>query len=140
MRIIVPYILLSFLASAFLLPPPDCSKYKKGVFHLYAQTGNYTLIRNDSLQIEVDKDAGDSSFWKIHWSSDCKYSLIFISGQRKVSGLQADMLQKTLVKISIVKATPDYYIYNAEAIYRGNTFPSSDTIWVRERLPFRSDI
>jgi hypothetical protein len=134
MRIILPCIFILLVFSAFLFSPPGCDKYKNGRFYLYSPATFYTIIRQDTMQLEIDKKSGDSTWWKVKWVSPCTYLLKFISSTEKMDDRRAEFFTNTLIKVSIVKTTPGYYIYDAQGTWHDIQLPaSSDTIWMQER-------
>lgn len=119
--------------SAFLSPPADCGKLRNGRFHIYGVENSYTIVRKDTLQIEINKKTGDTSWWRVKWISPCGYTLRFLAGQEKMESLKAEFYENSRIKVSIRKYTADYYIYDGQLSYKDMISNSSDTMWLKER-------
>lgn len=67
------------------IQPPDCKSIQTGTFYFYPpdQKDGFKLIRNESMQVEVELKTKDTSFWKIQWVNDCVCTSTFISTTKK---------------------------------------------------------
>lgn len=73
--LILPFLLLLNAATASAQLNP-CAGFKTGVFQFPgAEGGVYTVIRTDSNQMERNSRQAGYSMMKIHWNSNCSYTL-----------------------------------------------------------------
>ncbi len=125
----------SILPLSFLLSNTPCVLFKKGRFHFYPKDSkiHYVVIREDSLQSEINLKTGDTSFWKIKWLSDCEFNCSYISGIKSSSKAEQDFFNKSILRISIVDGSKDYYVY--DALFQSGSFTKqfNDTMWLREK-------
>ena len=52
-----------------------CTLVHTGKFFQYKNQGQFysTIIRGDSVQMEINAQTGDTTNWKIHWIDNCSY-------------------------------------------------------------------
>jgi hypothetical protein len=125
----------SILSLSFLLPNSQCDLFKKGRFHFYPKDSksHYLIIREDSLQSEINLKTGDTSFWKIKWLSGCEFNCSYISGIKSKSTAQQDFFNKSNLTVSIVYTSKDFYVY--DGIFQSGLFTKqfNDTMWLNEK-------
>jgi len=119
------FIIISFISCISNKSP--CTKFRTGHFILHSShtSSEYMVDRNDSFQIETEKETGKKSKWKIDWKGDCEYNLTYID-QDKNKGDTTVAFLKTL-NIRIVKAEEKYYVFSCEIPFLKE--PIIDTIW-----------
>lgn len=127
-------ILTPILFSSKAIYPP-CKSIKNGTFHFYQNNGQYhsVIIRKDSLQTEVNLSTGDSTFWKIVWISDCKFTSSYISGSKIKTPEELDFYKKSTLTFNIIKISEKYYTWDALFSSNGKSRTFSDTMWLKER-------
>ena len=61
------FLILLTVSSSLSIPDFDCTSIRTGIFFQY-KNGNQlysTVIRQDTLQTEINTQTGDTSYWKI---------------------------------------------------------------------------
>lgn len=114
---------------------PSCYLYHNGKFVYHGITKNKSsfmikIIRNDSLQIEIDSKTNDTGFMKVEWIDSCSYRLKFI----KTAFNQPDSMvlfnKKMVITSTIIKGTDRYYI--CKSTYSLLPYSITDTIWISQ--------
>jgi hypothetical protein len=110
-----------------------CSRYKTGhfLFHVRDQGKDlsYSIIRNDTIQTEINHQTGDTSKLRIKWTGDCSYELRFLVGTAETDGLLL-LLKKSMVLSNVIQGgTERYYLF--ESKNNLSTMVLKDTIWVK---------
>lgn len=113
----------------------NCGSVKNGTFHFYQNNGQYhsIVMRKDSLQTEINTNTGDTSYWRVAWTSDCNFTIAYISGSKVKSQQELDFHRQSTLKFSITNTTKDYYTYNALFTYNNDSKKFSDTMWFHEK-------
>ena len=90
--------------------PKDCSNFKTGNFK-YQDTNlsNWIVIRNDSLQIEVDNAINKETIAIVKWVSDCQYNLTY----KKVIDSSMNSLLGTTITVDILSTSEKSYTFEA---------------------------
>jgi hypothetical protein len=122
-------------ASFLPVTAPKCSSVHAGKFYFYAKRNDLKLnvVRADSLQTETDYKTGKTSTWKIQWLNDCTFNCNYKAGLQFRSDDEAKFYQKSNLVFNILHVTDDYYTYQAEHTYEGQSTQSTDTMWRREK-------
>lgn len=62
----------------------NCQSYRNGKFKLVEQENGSVFIinRQDSIQTEDEVQTGIKLKFKVHWISDCQYTLLIIDGPK----------------------------------------------------------
>lgn len=113
-----------------------CADVKNGTFHVYPGEGkeHYMVNRQDTLQTEMNLNAGTTSYWKITWTSDCSYLSQYLSGGNIGSKAQEDFYKSTAAKFSILQVTKDYYLFTGTITSpNGKQYTYTDTTWSHEK-------
>ena len=92
---------------------PDCSTIiRNGKFEYRGGFSNkqFTIERDDSIQIEKDTDTGFGMKFKIEWDDECDYELTLISFI--IAGKDSLIKQSEFapVKTEVLKVTKNYYV------------------------------
>ena len=105
----------------------DCSIVTKGKFEYRGGYTNkqFSIERDDSIQIEKDEDTGLGMKFKIEWNGPCDYTLtplsFIINGRDSSIGRAESRRMKT----GILKVTKNYYVcrstIDGENIFRSDT-------------------
>lgn len=131
-------IVFFFFAGLFIYgkrPNLPCKSVKKGSFYFYGKTTgvHYKIIRNDSLQMEVNRTSNDTSFWKIDWIDDCSYKLKYLyGGGSTVAGIK-DFLAKHTTFIQIREVQPRFYVFKVALDSLNSAEFDVDTAWMKAK-------
>lgn len=107
-----------------------CTSVRSGTFYFYpgGSNGEIILIRQDSIQQEINATAGDTAYWKINWTSDCSFISTFI----KSTQFPAYATDRPIT-ITILSTTKDYYVNKISMDSATVTKTLTDTIWLKRR-------
>ena len=113
----------------------DCKELKNGRFHFYGKQSNdhFLILRQDSLQREVNLSTNDTSYWRIGWIDECTYKANYISGGGIKSEEEKSFLQNHSTIIQIQKVTPDYYVVKGALDSLNSKLNIVDTVWIRAK-------
>ena len=113
----------------------DCAKIKIGHFYFYPNKGQYefAIIREDSIQREINLKTGDTSFWKINWQDACSFNLKFIRKSTPISDDEKYFYNSHITVFRILKVKKDYYLFMAglDSVNNKNAF--KDTMWFKPK-------
>ena len=105
---------LLLLSTVGFAQQPKCGSFKTGTFKLLdANSPNYIVTRNDTIQTEAAEKSMVTTDFYIHWSDDCNYQLTLKKIHNRPAGLKM----------------PDKTIKLFVRIYK----VSGDTCWVETR-------
>ena len=109
----------------------ECLPIHTGRFFQYKNQGQLysTIIRGDSLQMEINTQTGDTTNWKIYWIDNCSFSCQYISGLKDKSDQELAFYKQSIILFSIKTLEKDYYTYNAELKFNAQSKTFNDTIW-----------
>lgn len=112
-------------------PPSDFSSIRSGTFFQYDKDAQLqtTIIRNDSLQIEVNARTGDTSVWRVQWLDSGAYYCKILSLPKSKSPNEVATYNRSALLIKLRKLTESYYTYQAELTTDGETGIVNDTLW-----------
>lgn len=115
--------------------PKRCSDVKYGHFYFYGKsTGNsYQIIREDSLQLEVNANTNDTSFWKINWIDECSYKLKYLHGGGSNFSQMKDFLIKHTTCIQIREVKPEFYVFKVSLDSFNSNMSLVDTAWMKAK-------
>lgn len=131
-------ILLTFLCGLFIQCHSNnigCKDLKNGRFHFYGKHSeiHFLLIRQDSIQKEVNVVSNDTSYWKLKWINDCTYTANYLSGGGMKSEDEQKFLRSHTTIIEIQKATPEFYIIKGALDSLNSKMTVVDTVWMRAK-------
>ena len=111
----------------------DCTSVHTGHLYQYKNgTQLYsTIIREDSLQTEINSQTGDTTYWKIRWTDNCTFTTTYLSGLKAKSEQELDFYRQTVTVIKIRTVTQTYFTYDAELKNKYISKKISDTAWRR---------
>lgn len=118
------------------IQPPDCKTIQNGTFYFYPpdQKDGFKLIRNDSLQVEVELKTNDTSFWKIQWINECVCTSKFISTtKKKVPKEFLDMVNNHIMFMEVMEVTDKYYRMRVRVDSLSNSEYYEDKIWLQPK-------
>ena len=113
----------------------DCSKVKNGEFFFYPEGGKFEfkLVRKDSLQLEIDLNSMDTSFWKIQWVDNCTSTSEFISSTKQMEQGLLYFLSNHKAYQQIEEIRSDYYIIKMTLDSIVSSDYMRDTVWFKPK-------
>ena len=112
----------------------DCSSVREGTFYFYPLKSQeqFVIIRDGSIQKEINSKTSDTSFWKVDWINDCVLNLKFIRSNQSMSNAQKFFFSSHITVIKVLGITKDYYVFNGglDSISRNSAV---DTLWLKAR-------
>lgn len=135
-------ILLALLFIVFTDCQPrkqDCNSVKNGTFYFYPDRSNdrFTIIRQDNLQKEINLNTGDTSFWRIDWTTDCSFTAKYLYGGSLKSDKDKQFLNDHTTLVNILATTKEYFITKMSLDSISSPFTSTDTTWLTNKLNSR---
>ncbi|MDP4252277.1 MAG: hypothetical protein Q8918_19435 [Bacteroidota bacterium] len=133
---------INFLIALFLSPiilsaqskALDCSSVREGTFYFYPlkSKGKFVIIRDGSIQKEINPKTSDTSFWKVDWINDCMLNLKFIRSSQPMSSAHKSFFSSHITVIKVLRVAKDYYVFNGglDSISRNSAV---DTLWLKPR-------
>ena len=125
------FVILMTVTSAQSLPDFDCTAIYTGRFFQYKKENQLysTIVRQDSLQTEINTQTGDTSYWKIRWTDNCTFSCNYISGLKSKSKEELDFYNQSTLVFKVKTLNAEYYNYDAELKFKSQSMSFSDTLW-----------
>ncbi len=113
-----------------------CNSVMTGTFYFYPpqSTDQFLIIRNDSVQKEINMITLDTSFWEIISRHDCVFKLKFLKTTKRITNEQANFLKSHPTIIEVTWLTTDYYLFSATMDSIPIKENIQDTIWRRSKL------
>jgi hypothetical protein len=114
----------------------DCSKVKYGTFYFYPENvqNGFTIIRERNIQKEINLTTSDTTFWEVKWKNACEFNLKFIRKSRPISNDEKAFYNSHISVVKILKATKEYYVFNAGLDSLNSTNALTDTLWLKARV------
>ena len=108
----------------------DCSHIKAGKFEYHGgfSNKNFSIERDDSIQIEKDENTGFAMKFKIEWVAACEYKLTTMAFNINGKDSVIDRSQFPPLKTEILKVTGNYYI--CKSIMEGGDIVHRDTMLI----------
>lgn len=93
-----------------------CDDFKKGTFIVPNDTEGttpYRIIRNDTLQTEIDSE-GIKRYSKLKWTNDCSYTIFYDEDKEPLTDFQKQVnsVGGIIVKVTKIEANCFYYTSN----------------------------
>lgn len=112
----------------------SCEQYKNGKF-LYHFRGHdkdffFSVVRNDSIQIETDKKTGIYSKLSVKWIDKCKYELKMLETTFPISDSIKKISMTIPLKNEIISFTNDYYVFKSQRDNSNSVL--TDTMWIEK--------
>lgn len=113
----------------------DCSSIRNGTFYFCPLNPQkkFTIIRENSIQKEIDIKTFDTSFWRVSWQSDCVFNLKFIRRSRLISEKEKIFLNSHSTTIKILNITRSYYVFKADVDLGTTVSTLTDTLWFKPK-------
>jgi hypothetical protein len=134
MRKVLPFVFaLSVAALVFV----DCSSssdtrrnLKSGTFHFYTpEQVHFIILKQDTLDAEVNTQTGDTSYWRVQWLNDSTYNSMFVRKTIPDTGLRQQFNLESKTQIRIKAIEPTYYLFESHSTYKDTKFTYADTVW-----------
>ena len=113
----------------------DCSGIREGIFYFYPLKSQekFIVIRNGSMQREINTRTSDTSLWKVYWVNDCVLNLKFIRSSQSISNAQKSFLNSHVTVVQVLGITKDYYVFKGGLDSISKTNSTMDTVWLKPR-------
>jgi hypothetical protein len=136
--VIFSYVVLIFLCLFFWACRNKNENFriaKTGTFYYYPRHSNqaFQIIRTDSLQAEINRTTGDTSFWRIKWKNECAFDMSFVRSTRKMVDEEREFYRSHILNCKILTVAPNYYIFRADTDPNIGFQPIEDTMWLKKR-------
>lgn len=96
----------------------DCKIYRNGkfIFQLSPQYGGniFLIHRNDSIQIETDKETGFYSKLKITWINECTYEVLLLETTFPFNDSIQNIRKTIPMRSEIIVKEKEYYVFKAQ--------------------------
>lgn len=92
-----------------------CNDFKNGNFIVPNDTEGtipYRIIRNDTLQTEIDSE-GVKRYSKIKWLDDCSYVVTYNAQKMQLSNFQKDVNNVGGVIVKVTKIEDNFFYYTS---------------------------
>ena len=114
----VPLAISILLNSCNDLPEKEiCGKYRTGTFQYHVKMKShdtyFLIIRNDSIQTEVNETTNDTSKFAIKWIGKCNYELRFLSGVAPLPDSLLRFKNAIVMKTEILEGDDNYYLFRS---------------------------
>lgn len=112
--------LLFILPQVFLYQscqyPVDCAIYKNGKFKMHSpsQNADYIIVRNDSIQTEINVKTNVVLTERIIWKSPCQYDLQELSTSNPHLDFVDSFFLNHAIHVHIIETAKNYYISSTE--------------------------
>ena len=128
---ILLFLILLTVSSSLSSPDLDCTSIRTGIFFQYKNGHQLysTVIRQDTLQTEINTQTGDTSYWKIRWTDNCTFSCNYLSGLKSKSKEELDFYNQSTLIFKVKTLNNEYYNYDAELKFKSQSMFFSDTLW-----------
>lgn len=113
-------------------PQRDCQSVRKGKFYFQPKNSGkkYFIIRTAFIQKEVEVNSIDTSYWKIKWIADCKFTLEFSHKTGKMTVEEKSYYTSHKLLVEILNVKKNYYSFKADLDSISGR-PSIDTLWMK---------
>lgn len=112
----------------------DCRTLKNGKFLYHWKFGkegvSYLIMREDSLQWEINQKTRDTSTYLVRWKGECSYDLYFQKNSNDSINLHRKKSDSLPVKTEILAITDNYYLFKAQQA--DLAFALTDTLWIKK--------
>ena len=128
-------ILFMPLAGIGQMKGSNCNSIKKGKFYFYPSNSQkqFLIIRNYSIQKEINLQTNDTSFWKVSWQSPCMFTLTFLQRSQPISSEELLFFNSHKTVVKVLKITKDYYIFKGGLDAITNSSAVADTLWLKRK-------
>ncbi|MBO9155315.1 hypothetical protein ACFOTA_24100 [Chitinophaga sp. GCM10012297] len=90
-----------------------CGKVKTGEFQMagneIAPDQKWTIVRNDSIQTEINHNSGQINTLSVKWLNDCEYELRYLHSQPEDTSSSVVERRKRVVHVKITGVEENFY-------------------------------
>jgi hypothetical protein len=105
-----------------------CNQFKTGTFQYRSNGLDYTISREDTVQIEVNKLNGDITKTSVNWIADCTYELKPLESTVTYPDSINQLRMASTLTVEILSWTDRYYIYKSQSNVADRVV--TDTLWI----------
>jgi hypothetical protein len=111
-------------------------RIKVGLFYFYPKNSNesFSIIRNDSVQKEINHNTKDTSIWRIRWQNDTLFNVRYLSGTKKISDAEASFYDAHIIMIKINRINSEYYTFSGGLDVVSGIANTQDTLWFKPKM------
>lgn len=93
----------------------DCNILVESKYFSYPENSNDSTVtyRTKERLVEKGLRTGDSTAWKIKWTSKCSYTAEYLFGNRNLSPADREYLEKHKFAFEVESVSKDYFIASA---------------------------
>ena len=86
--------------------PEQVNRIKIGVFYFYPKNSSesFNIIRNDSIQMEINLNTQDTTIWRIRWQNDHLFNVRYWTGTKKLSDAELAFDNAHIIMIRITES------------------------------------
>lgn len=123
-------VLFFFLSAT--LPQRNCRNVRKGEYYFQPanSTKKFLVVRTGTFQKEVEINTRDTSYWKIKWIADCRFTLEFSHRTNKLTMQERSFYASRKIVVQILNVTRDYYSFKA-GLDSISSRSLIDTLWMK---------
>lgn len=111
-----------------------CQKIKDGTFYFRPQGfQELIVIRQDSIQIEINTQKKDTSFWNVQWQNRCSYTLKFIRKSSSLSNEERTFYMSHISFVKILTIQKDFYVFKGALDSMNDKSALTDTLWFKPK-------
>ncbi|MBL0883820.1 MAG: hypothetical protein IBJ16_10830 [Chitinophagaceae bacterium] len=105
-----------------------------GRFHSYSKKGDHIQItRIDGIQQDVNMNTLDTTYWKINWLDNCRFTAVYLSGAGPKNNAEKLLYQTSILYFDIKEIADDYYIGTTTIKAAEGNSIFTDTTWLVEQ-------
>jgi hypothetical protein len=110
-------------------------RVKAGVFYFYPKDSkeSFYIIRNDSIQKEINLNTKDTSIWRIRWQNDSLFNMRYWTGTKELSDAERSFYNAHIIMIKINNVTTEYYSFSGGLDEVSGITNTQDTLWFKPR-------
>lgn len=111
-------------------------RVKAGVFYYYPKDSKESsyIIRNDSVQEEINLVTNDTLIFRIKWQNDTLYSTHYLTGTKKLSDFERSFLNGHTVVTRINHIASEFYTFSLDLDKVSGIGDVQDTLWFKPRV------
>ena len=94
---------------------------------------NSTVIRKDTVQMEISPNAVDTTIWRITWLDSANYYCQVLALPKSKSPNEINQYKRSVILVSIKSLTKDYYTYQKEFHLDEETRTLQDILWLKKK-------